>query len=274
MKTYKSIDVLISTYGERIFDVEKVIKEPRSGVRYLICHQGLDNLFGIHPFVTRKDVKYFYLNSIGVTKSRNHLLNLSDSDVCYFCDDDIQLADDFETILRESHNSDTSSVITFRVDDENGMSRKKIISNCVTFRNVFNILSVGTIEISIKRDSLGYIRFCDYIGAGSNIPIGDEAIFLSCFLKNKQKVSYHPKVIASHPFDSSGGIPDLKTVYARGVTIRKVYGVFTGIPMLIVFLVLRRNLILNPKILPGLITFIRGFFLHQIESLKTKGKEI
>ncbi|MGS0827509.1 hypothetical protein ACVBIO_17040 [Shewanella sp. 0m-8] len=268
MKKYKSIDVLISTFGDRIYDLKDVIKEPVEGVCYLIGHQR-DGGGCITPsFLDRPDIACYFLDNKGVTKSRNHLLNMSKADICYFCDDDVKLVDGFQDVLREVHNSDASPVITLRVDDEFGRPRKKELSKTTAYRNLLSILSVGTIEISVKNRFVKNKRFCEYMGAGSSIPIGDEAVFLSEFLKDNQKISYHSKVIASHPLESSGGHPSLETIYARGVTIRKVYGVFMGIPMLIAFLFLRKKLILEPSILLGFKSFVSGFIMYKIDSLK------
>ncbi|MFB2674379.1 glycosyltransferase family 2 protein [Shewanella xiamenensis] len=272
MKKYRTIDVLVSTFGDRVGNLKNVIKQPRPGVTYIIGHQGAD--IGTLDILTleREDVRYFPLDSVGVTKSRNFLLMKSESDICYFCDDDITLDSRFDEVLLNAHNNDSSEVITLKILDENGNPRKKELSTTVTQRNIFNILSVGTIEISLKRECLGNIRFCEFMGAGTSIPIGDEAVFLSDLLKNGHRISYHNIAIASHPIESSGAAPSFDTIFARGMTIRLVYGFFCGLPLALVFIFLRRNLIFKSNFFGGLKMFWSGFFLKNINFLVNKRK--
>ncbi|MDP5460137.1 glycosyltransferase family 2 protein [Alishewanella sp. SMS8] len=259
MNSFNSIDVLISTYGDRIDNLKTVIQAPKPGVNYLIGHQ---SPVPYDLFSGRDDVHYFQLDSLGVAKSRNFLLNVSTSDICYFCDDDIILADDFDQVLFDTHNNDSSEVITYCVRDEFGNPRKKILSPTKIRRNIFNILSVGTIEISLKRKSLGSIRFSENMGAGSLIPVGDESVFLSEFIKSQKAVCFFNRTIAYHPQISSGYESNYMMVYARGYTIRKVYGLFLGFLVLSIFSIKRPSLVFKPSVAKGVINYIKGFFAY------------
>ena len=101
---------------------------------------------------------------------------------------------------------------------------------------------MGTVQISIKMNLLGKNRFCEYMGAGSSIPIGDEAVFLSDILRSGEKITHNELYICSHPHESSGAGKHLMMSYARGLTIRKVYGVILGGAVLIPFFFLRLRL--------------------------------
>jgi glycosyltransferase involved in cell wall biosynthesis len=261
----------VSTYGNRVNDLSAVIKEPRRNVRYLIGHQGSKVTSKPKFLEGRDDIEFFSLDSVGVTQSRNYLLERANADICYFCDDDIQLVDNFDELLREVHLMDSSEIITLRVDDESGFPRKKAPSS--SKRGWLNILAVGTIEISLKRMYLGDIRFCEYMGAGSNIPIGDEAVFLSEFLREGYSISYQNKCIASHPKESSGSSPTISSIYARGVTIRKVYGFIIGLFLVPCFILLRRNLISHPNIAVGMKAFVFGFLLIGLNKLKKRAQQ-
>lgn len=265
--SFLSIDVLISTFGERIKSLEKVLKEPRHGVKYLIGHQASFDCGPPPEFLNRSDVTYYDLDTLGVTKSRNWLLDKGTSDIFYFCDDDIILAANFDEILRNAHSKDNSEVITLRVNDEDGNSRKKILSTKECNRNWFSILSVGTIEISVKNNPTNNIRFCPYMGAGTKIPIGDEAVFLAEYLRVNKRISFHNVVIASHPLESSGASPTIDCIYARGVTLRKVYGFWWGCIMCPIFLIVRSRLIITDAPFIGVKAFISGFLLRKLETL-------
>lgn len=261
------VSILISTYGDRVSNLTNVILPFDERVRYFVAHQGCTPDCDISFFSQRNDVKYFKLSSVGVTKSRNFLLQQAAleecGDVFYFCDDDVTLNSKLPDILIDSHKSNSSAVITFAIEDESGKVRKKFPSvDGVIERNRFNILSVGTIEISLKRAYAHGLYFPENMGAGSKIPIGDEAVFLSKVLDNNLKISFIPQVIASHPSESSGVSVSKSTIYSRGVTIRNVFKWY-GFFLLVPFFLLRIKLFKSKKysLVSSFLIFTKGFFL-------------
>ncbi len=261
------ISILISTYGDRINNLKNVILPFDERVFYFVAHQGCTSNCDITFLTHRNDVEYFQLNCIGVTKSRNFLLQQASrkefGDIFYFCDDDVRLNKNLSNILLESHKHNSSAVITFAIEDETGKVRKKFPSvDRVVERNRFNILSVGTIEISLKRAYAHKLFFPEDMGAGSLIPIGDEAVFLSRALDNNLKISFVPQVIASHPYDSSGVIVSQSTIYSRGVTIRKVFKWY-GFFLLFPFFLSRIRLFKSNKysLVSSFLIFTKGFLL-------------
>ncbi|WP_230845152.1 hypothetical protein, partial [Vibrio harveyi] len=110
--------------------------------------------------------------------------------------------------------------------------------------------------ISAKRDLIKNVRFCEYMGAGSEIPIGDEAIFLSDIMTN-YTISHADVNICYHPHESSGSCKESKFSYARGMTIRKVFGFYYGSLIVIPFFIFRAKLFrYSPK---QFIDYIKGF---------------
>ncbi|WP_323891065.1 glycosyltransferase family A protein [Aeromonas veronii] len=254
---YFTINILVSSYGDRLADFLKKIPNKVEGVKYIIGHQGNTGLVRNENIIKRDDIIYYSLPSIGVTKSRNFLLESSSADILYFCDDDISLEVDFFSTLRLAHNTRDETVITFVVNNDKGKPRKSFPSKSKA-RSKWSILSVGTIEISLKRNNSLGIRFPEDMGAGSKYPIGDEAVFLSRFLNKGRRIYFENKVICSHPDDSSGAAVDMHSIYSRGLTIRRVFpflSFFISIP----FFILRRHLfILEGHYYKGFIAFIRG----------------
>ncbi|CAH6987907.1 Glycosyl transferase, group 2 family protein [Vibrio chagasii] len=254
-----TIDILVSTYGDRLSAFVSNIPPEIEGVRYLIGHQN-------HPLskldtsaVCRSDITYYSLDSIGVTKSRNYLLERSKSDIVYFCDDDISLVDGFETILRKSHNNYSSSVITFPISTEYGTMRKKFPSQN-KFRNRFSILSVGTIEISIKGEVASLSLFPEDMGAGAQFPIGDEAVFLSKFIDMNRKIYFMNEVICSHPEDSSGAQLTINSAYSRGLTLRRVFPLFSFVLALPFFFFRMKLFLIEGSYMNGFKAFLKGLF--------------
>lgn len=250
-----SIDVLISTYGERIDNVGGILHSPKENVNYIICHQNSENNFVNPSILKRPDVKYIPSCTKGVAKSRNILLYNSTADIVYLCDDDIVLTEGFDKALFDWHSKYIDDVILLNIKDEFDNYRKNYPR--VTIRkNRFNILSVGTIEISLKKNAAKPF-FPEDIGAGTDLPVGDEAVFLSQLLKNGSSIRYVPYTIAIHPKESTGLIVSEVSIYSRGVTLRRVYGLLMSFPLALLFLIKRRQLF---KIKEGLLRASLIFF--------------
>lgn len=228
-----TLDILISTYSNRIENIKNILLPENEAVRYLIGHQGYFDI-SCDVLHKRKDVFYYSLESSGVTKSRNALLDRSDADIVYFCDDDVVLESNLYNLLISYHRQYSEQILTFKVKNEYGENRKSYSKNSKKL-NRLNILSVGTIEISMKNNTVKG-KFQEDMGAGSFYPVGDEAVFLSCFLSKDQGVRYVPEFICMHPDESSGLIVNDSSIIARGVTLKRVYGwlsYFVGIAFLL-----------------------------------------
>ncbi|WP_028834555.1 MULTISPECIES: glycosyltransferase family 2 protein [unclassified Pseudoalteromonas] len=218
----KTIDVLISTYGERFKQIQAVLLPYNANVRYLIGHQGEGDS---SLFASRKDVEIIYMNSIGVTKSRNELLQHTEADIIYFCDDDVKLNDNFYNILVDNHLKYSESVLTFKISNEFGCERKLFSKNSKIL-GLTSILSIGTIEISIKNHCRKF-RFDEDMGAGTRTPLGDEAVYLSKLLKAGNKIRFVPEFICSHPDDSSGQNISHATIRSRALCLKRVFGIYS-----------------------------------------------
>lgn len=238
-----TLDILISTFGQRMPDIETLLLPPDEGVHYYICHQNAPSGNVDAEFLKRGDVTYIVTDTIGVAKSRNILIKSATADIVYFCDDDVRLRDDIYSFLVDKHQRFSDNVILFSIKDEYGNFRKKYPSEVVK-KTKMNILSVGTIEISIKNKNIP--EFPEDMGAGSTLPIGDEAVFLSKVLAAKGTIIFFPDTIAFHPMESTGMVPDAKSVIARGVTLKRVFGVLAPF-LAIAFFIRRRALFKIPQ---------------------------
>ncbi|EMU6536796.1 glycosyltransferase family 2 protein [Escherichia albertii] len=259
MIKHTSIDVLISTYGSRIKQVSNILHNFKRNVRYIICHQNFELYEPSEALLNRADVIYIRSTSQGVTKSRNILLDKSDADIIYFCDDDVVLNEHFDEILINSHKKYPDDVILFNIRDENGELRKRYPSKVIK-KTRFNILSIGTIEISLKNHP-PLPKFPEDMGAGTLLPVGDEAVFLSTFIKKGKSIRYIPKTIAMHPRESTGLEVTNTSIYSRGVALNRIYGIY-AFPVAILFMLKRKNLLKTDSgVLLGGILFIKGVLL-------------
>ncbi|WP_072091822.1 glycosyltransferase family 2 protein [Trabulsiella odontotermitis] len=258
MTTVLSIDVLISTYGPRVSQLFNVLHDIKENVRYVICHQNFESYPPDEALLNRPDVIYIKSDTRGVTKSRNILIKNSSADIIYFCDDDVTLSDSFDKILRAAHSEYSDDAILFNIRDEFGEYRKDYPREVLN-KTRFNIMSVGTIEISIKGNH-DPIFFPEDIGAGTELPIGDEAIYLSQFLNKKRTIRYVPHTIAIHPRESTGQEVSKVSIYSRGVALKRVFGRLSY-PLALLFLFRRKNLFKTKEgILSAMVTFFSGVY--------------
>ena len=223
----KSLTIAISTYSTRVIDIGSFILPQNARVNYMIIHQGHSNIdVSSIDFLARSDVSYFPVDSVGVAASRNFALDRSDSDFLYFCDDDVILDFNLPDILFSAFEQFSAPILTFNVKVHNGGLKKSFPTKACS-RSFLNILNVGTIEMAVRLPILNS-RFPEDMGAGSSLPVGDEAVFLASCLRSGYKITHIPITIVSHPPVSSGANNSLIFFRARGVTIRRVFGLYLG----------------------------------------------
>lgn len=241
----KSIDVLISAYGSQLnYFIEKL--QRIDGVRYLIGHQNY-NEKTIDAYPLKDYIDYYPLESLGVTYSRNFLIQKAQSDIIYFCDDDITFLPNALKNLREIHTQYKQYIILTSVLNENYVPRKNYPLKISKVKR-HKFFSVGTIEISAKRKSIenAGCLFPEDMGAGNKqYPVGDEAVFLASCADNNLSMIYYPVSLVIHPQESSGLISSPSHSKAIGLSIKRVYKKRKLCSLMILFLYLSKQLLKN-----------------------------
>jgi glycosyltransferase involved in cell wall biosynthesis len=225
------ITIAISTFGERIVNAMRVGEVfTKSGFEVLVIHQSASDSFDklkSRVFDTG-NVKYIHLNNIGVTNSRNCAIENCKSKYIWFMDDDIDIDN---SQINELLNVELSqcAAYTLRVRDENGKYRKVYPSNHKKLSKR-DFLAVGTIEIIAEIDFLikNKIYFPFDMGAGTSLPVGDEAVFLTQILNKKGGVIHIDSAPIIHPEFSSGQLLTDETIVSKGVMLSRVFG-FIGV---------------------------------------------
>lgn len=235
-------EILLSTHEGRIWNVLDRVRKWSKVSNVLIVHQTNDtNLANrVCEQVSKiENVRYLNQQESGVSKSRNLALQHSSSSILLFCDDDIELVDDFHERLESYFKSDPlSAAITFAVKDPiSGRLTKKFPDKCRR-HNKKTILGVGTIEIAVRRDMVfeSGVFFPEELGAGAEYPLCDEPVFLSRLLDKNYRITYEPVVIALHPTDSSGRYIDTyQKVKSRYIAFDYIFGKFIGKLLFLLF---------------------------------------
>lgn len=234
------IEFLISTYGERINNINLVNLPKKENISYLIILQQID-LSSFKNHLLRDDIRLLLLPTIGVSKSRNFALKnaKSESEILIFMDDDINFVDEKLDSILEIYKNKEIQFATHQIVNENGELRKKYIDD-KTQHNLFTILKYGTVEISVRHEFIknNHILFNEKFGAGSELSACDEPIFLSEIIKNGGKGCHISKNLFIHPDESNGLFSsNINSIMSRGAMFKVIYGRWLSIPLIMLFFI-------------------------------------
>lgn len=258
------LNILISTYNNRINMVKDVILNYRDDVSYIVSHQYTDEKYKIIPQVLyRKDIFISQIEGKGVTKSRNNVIRLANADIGLFSDDDVTYTNDyFDTVLNSFRNNPNLDLALFKIKTPDGFPEyKKYPDAALRLRKL--PFSVGTIEIAIKIKKIKEfgVLFDERFGAGQPLLIGsDESIFVYDCIRKGLNCWFFPNYIVNHPFESTIKlIPkyDIRRTYVSGAADARMYG-WLSVP---------RTFLATIKHIPQLIKNKKNPFIYISERL-------
>lgn len=163
----------------------------------------------------------------GVAKSRNESIRLCQTELLIFGDDDVTFYPEKLAKAQQIFNENPElCLLLLAANDEGGKPRKKY-PDSKTNLSLFNSARAATYEMMIrpaKVRELG-VWFDERFGAGADLYLGDEYIFIADLIKAGGKCEFAPIFVASHPADSSGErwgtVADRK---ARAAVFDRVFG--------------------------------------------------
>ncbi len=134
----------------------------------------------------------------GLSKSRNKAIKHSNSDICVIADDDLEYEDDYQKIIEDGYKKySDADMIAFYVDnvDENRRRPKQLEGKI----NFIKSMKIQSVQITFKRQSIidKNIKFNERFGAGAELYMGEENIFLTECLRSGLKIYYIPEKIAT-----------------------------------------------------------------------------
>ena len=163
---------------------------------------------------------------IGVAKSRNASIDEASGRYLLFCDDDVvvNLPGVFQGI-RHLQQTGHALALGQGVNPTGSMRKKYPLS--VTRLTRFNSAKAATYEmlIDLAQVRAKGLRFDERFGAGADLHLGDEYIFITDLLRAGLCADAVPVIFGTHPHVSSGcqwGRTD--SDHARAVTLNHVFG--------------------------------------------------
>lgn len=220
------IKFLITCINDEIDLAKRLVKLLPKNSKKIISHQ----IYGTNKEYDVKfdddNVTYLKMFTKGLSKNRNNLLNHVFSGIGIITDCDVLPVDHIlENIQEAFEKFPDADVITFqRLDLEANLNRK--YSKAPFKHNKLTILKVSSIQIAFKIESIKKkkIAFDENFGAGTDLPIGEENLFLNEALKKKLKVMYYPRPLFKHELRGSGSKYSDKIIKARVLLLNRIFG--------------------------------------------------
>lgn len=242
------IIISISTTFERIFNISKGQFPNDSNLHYLISCQG-DKLHPISYYESYIkslfDCNFTLITSkdIGLSKNRNlsfKYLNDSDMifDAIYICDDDVAIIK--ENLFHANFLMNKLGVDIFcgKILSENAEDFKNKYPLRKSKIHHFNAMRVSSVEMLISPLAVRKsILFDESFGLGTDLPSGEEYIFITDHLKSKSKIIYFPIPFCFHPNITSGldFFSNENKISAKGKMFKRIFGQCLGGVLSIVF---------------------------------------
>ncbi|KAF2516509.1 glycosyltransferase family 2 protein [Flavobacterium foetidum] len=244
--TENDLEILIATKDRSSLDfLERMFPfEHFSNFHLIIINQSQESTL-VSDF---EKVKVFNSKEKGLSKSRNLAIKNASKKICLITDDDVVFESRFEKVVLEAFaEHDKASIITFNHRRSGSETSEKKESR--SFRHDLNsIWKVSSIEIAFRLDEIRKKKICfdERFGLGSFFETAEEFLFLRSALEQKMEIFFYPKLIVSHPQESSGrneGSDQL--LFARTALFYKLKGNYAYIWLLKYLFFLYRNHFIN-----------------------------
>ena len=214
------LQVLIATYGRRIESVDPAWLPRVDGVEYVVTCQNPDGLgLDTSRLDSREDVEIYYFADKGVSRNRNHGLDVATAEYILISDDDITydaraLA---ELIATFDADDDIDIVTTRSVTPEAHvypLDRHNLDKPCRFYSPI-------AFEIALRRQSVvrSGVRFAESISIGTDyITCGEENFFFRKCLNSDLAGIYRNITVSTHhgPTTSSRRAGEPGVIRAKG----------------------------------------------------------
>ena len=131
----------------------------------------------------------------GLSRNRNLTLKNASSEICLLADDDLFYENDYDEIINKQFSKNPKADIIIFNLHENPI-RRFVVKN-QTRIHWFNYMRYGSVRIAFRRKAItsAGISFDERFGAGADIPVGEDTIFLHDCLKKGLKIYAVPDYI-------------------------------------------------------------------------------
>ncbi|MBQ7742415.1 MAG: glycosyltransferase family 2 protein [Bacteroidaceae bacterium] len=225
-----TINILISTIGERIKRVPNVAMPPCEGVTYIVSHQ-TDGSHPVPPELTnRSDVTLTTIAGRGLSANRNNAIAHATADICIIADDDCMYDQQCLKTITDSYSKyPKADIICFTAQDYDSQPLRHYPAEDMPYlQAVEQGYYPASIQITFRRHSVaGHIVFNTNFGLGSALLCaGEEEVFIADALQAGLNIMYVNQPIVRTDPDTTGThfLTNPQLQITKGATFRHCYG--------------------------------------------------
>ncbi len=171
------------------------VKEANIRSGYVIVNQITND--DIEPFnYNNKNKRIISVLDKGLSKSRNLAIKSAKEEIVLLSDDDMYYVDDCEKIVEEAFEKyPKADIIAFVVEHENKAHEKSILKEGKVGK--IKSLKISSVQIAMRKNIILEKNICfdENFGAGTDLFMGEENIFLIDCIKKNLNIYYVPKKI-------------------------------------------------------------------------------
>lgn len=171
-------------------------------------------------------IPVYIFDELGLSRSRNRAIDVAEGRYIYLCDDDVELDVDALLSIAERAESQSLSIAAFRVRQGSGDYKSYPLRERRI--GLLGAASLHSANFIIQRSMLreAKVRYPEDMGLGTELPTGEEYVFVAALLRHGAEARYFPIVAVHHPDVSSGqSFPrDVRDVRAKRVMLDRVFG--------------------------------------------------
>lgn len=221
------LEVLISTLGEEGLRRVANHRHPAMiGVRYTVCVQtGSYKNPEIPESLRRDDFTIGFIEGMGLSHNRNHLLSIAKTPYILISDDDVDYSEgqlDGLISVVDSH----PGISLFAFQYLSGSSSKRYPPAEFDLAKPPKGYYPSSIEITCRLEDIKSfgIGFDTRFGIGAEFPAGEEELFVHAVLKAGLKGRYFPIPICRHDTPSTGDRqPSQAMIRSKAAVIRRIH---------------------------------------------------
>lgn len=202
------LEVMICTYGREGIGRIASLEHPRiRGVRYLISWQtgGASADEVPRTIAERGDMKVASWDDRGLSRNRNHCLDLAIAPAVLISDDDMSYrADELEALAAEFERRPEADLITFR-HKETEVARQYPEHGFLLSRRPKNY-SICSVDMAFRPERVRArgLRFNEYFGADNYLASGEDTLFFYDMINSGLQGVYLPLSVGCHHGISTG----------------------------------------------------------------------
>ena len=211
----------------------------------------------------------------GLPNSRNLAIENAVGPYCLIADDDVKYQPNFyDDIIEGLRKFPEADMVTFQLINEKGALHRSYPD--VIRHDKKSIATANSVVIVFKLQPLldQEVRFNLNFGLGSTFPTANEYVFLRNALAKNLKLFFEPKVLLSHPNESSGmDVGSDIMVFSRAALFYKYSGILGYLRLCkYLYLIHRRKVIRSSELFSKFKMGVQG--IKKYKQLVKEGKEI